>query len=141
MTILSLSNRFKYEQGLGTNDFSSDTYKIMLMAAGFSFDPDAHGTKADVAASEISSNGGYTEQTLAVNSAWVQDNTNDKGALTWNNVTWTASGAAFDNFRAAIIYNDTHASDIIVGCIDFETDLSVPDGLTFQVQNLGFEAA
>ena len=142
MTILTVPNEFKYENGKGANDFSAHSYKIILMGSGFVFDKDAHGTYADVSASEISGNGGYTVggQALTVDSAWAQDDANDKGAIAWEDATFTASGAAFDDFCAAIIYNDSHASDLIVGCIDFETDLSVPDGLTFQIQNMGFES-
>ena len=142
MTILTVANEFKYENGKGANDFSTHSYKLILMASGFTFDKDAHGTYADVSASEISANGGYTVggQVLTVDVAWAQDNANDKGAIAWNDVSFTASGAAFDDFCAAIIINDSHAGDLIVGCVDFETDLSVPDGLTFQIQNLGFES-
>lgn len=141
MTILTVPNEFKYDNGKGLNDFSTDVYKIMLMADTFTFDKDAHGTVSDVSASEITSAGSYARATLSVDSAWAQDNTNDKGSIAWNNVTFTASGGDFDDFGSAIIYNDSHASDLIVGHIDFEQTISLANGNSFQMQSLGFDAS
>ena len=141
MTILTVPNEFKYDNGRKLNDFSADTYKIMLMADGFTFNKDTHGTVSDIVSSEITSAGSYVRQTLSVDTAWNQDNTDDKGEIAWSNVTFTASGAAFDDFDAAIIYNDSHASDLIVGCIDFEMTISLANGNAFQMQNLGFDAS
>lgn len=141
MTILTVPNEFKYENGKGNNDFSTDVYKIMLMADTFTFDKDTDGTVSDVSADEISSNGSYARITLVVDSAWAQDNSNDKGSIAWNNVTFTASGGDFDDFGSAIIYNDSHASDLIVGHIDFEQTISLANGNSFQMQSLGFDAS
>jgi len=140
MTILTVPNEFKFENGSGNNDFSSDTFKIMLMDDTFTFNKDTHGTVSDVVANEISSNGGYARATLTVDTAWAQDNTNDKGTISWNDVTFTASGGDFDDFGSAIIYNDTHASDLIVGHIDFEMTVSLANGNSFQMQSLGFDS-
>lgn len=141
MTQLIVPNEFKFENGKAANNFSSHVYKIMLMADGFTFNKDTHGTVADVSASEITSAGGYARITLTVDAAWAQDNTNDKGSIAWNNVTFTATGADFDDFSAAIVYNDTHASDLIVGCIDFEATIALANGNSFQMQALGFDAS
>lgn len=141
MTILTVPNEFKFDNGKGLNDFSTDTYKIMLMDDTFTFDKDTDGTVSDVSANEISSTGSYARVTLTVDSAWAQDNTNDKGSIAWNNVTFTASGADFDDFASAIIYNDSHASDLIVGHIDFEQTISLANGNSFQLQSLGFDAS
>lgn len=137
----TVSNEFKFELGKGNIDFSSDTFKGMLMDSTFTFNQDTHGTVSDVSADEISSAGGYARATLVVGTAWNQDNTDNKGSIAWNDVTWTASGASFDNFVAVIIYDDTHASDVIVGCIALGQTLSVGDGNSFQLQNIGFELA
>ena len=141
MTILTVPNEFKFENGKGNNDFSSDTYKLILMSDSFTFNKDTHGTYSDVSASEISSSGGYAAQTLTVDSAWAQDNVNDKGTIAWNNVTFTASGGDFDDFGSAIVYNDSHGSDVIVGHIDFEQTISLANGNSFQMQSLGFDAS
>ena len=141
MATVTVSNQFKYEKGLGNVDFSSDTFKIALMANGYTFDEDAHGVWADVSASEISTTGGYTAggEALTVESAWVQDDTDDQADISWSDHTFTASGAAFDAISGAIIYDDTHASDLIVGAIMFDSDISVSDGNSLQLQDLGFD--
>lgn len=141
MAILTISNNFKEIVGTGAIDLSSDTFKVALMGSGFTFDQDTHGTWADVSASELADGYGYTAggETLVVSSAWAQDNTNDKGTVSWDDVTWTASGGDIGPFRAAIIYDSTHADDIVVGCIDFETDVTTTDGNNFQLQNLGLD--
>jgi hypothetical protein len=141
MTILTVPNEFKFDSQKALNNFSTHVYKIMLMDDTFVFDKDTDGTVADVSANEISSTGGYARQTLSVDVAWAQDNTNDKGSISWDNVTFTASGADFDDFESAIIYNDTHASDLIVGHIDFEATISLANGNSFQMQSLGFDAS
>jgi hypothetical protein len=143
MATLTISNEFKYERGLGSVDFSSDTFKVILMASGFTFDPDSHGTYADVSASEIADGNGYTAggETLSASSAWAQDNTDDDATISWSNVTWTASGGAIPDFDAAIIYDDTHASKVIVGCIALDSTVSLASGSSFQLQNLGFSAS
>ncbi|MGB5217107.1 MAG: hypothetical protein WBN66_02295 [Smithella sp.] len=139
MATMTTPNEFKFESGKGANNFSSHVYKLMLMADGFVFNKDTHGTVEDVAASEITSAGGYARKTLVVDSAWAQDDANDKAVISWVDVTFTPSGAAFDDFCAAIIYNDTHAGDLIVGCIAFDATLTVPDGQSYQIQNISKE--
>ena len=145
---LTVSNEFKYQMGLGAVNCSSDTFKVILMADGFTFNKDTHGTYSDVSASEITNAGGYTVggYTLTVDSAWAQDNTGDESGLTFVDKTFTASGAAFDTFCAAIIYDDTHANydfgtsvDVILGCIDFGQNIDVADGNSFQLQDMGYD--
>jgi len=142
MATVTISNRFKYEKGIGTIDFSSDTFKAILMVSGFTFDPDSHGTYSDVSGSEVANGNGYTSggATLSVSSAWVQDNTGDQATITWSNVTWTASGGPIPDFDAAIIYDDSHANDVIVGCIALDSTVSLSAGSGFQLQNIGYDA-
>lgn len=135
----TVSNEFKFELGKGAIDFSSDTFKAMLMDTSFTYNQDTHGTVSDVSSDEITSAGGYARETLVVDTAWSQNDTDNKGVIAWDDVTWTASGASFDDFLAVIIYDDTHASDVIVGCIALGQTLSVGDGNSFQLQNIGFE--
>lgn len=139
----TISNEFKYEKGLGAVLFNSHTFKVILMADGFVFNPDTHGTYSDVSASEITSAGGYTVggYALSVDSAWAQNNTDNTAEIAWVDKTFTASGAAFDTFCAAIIYDDTHASDVIVGCIDLDQSIDIADGGSFQLQDMGYTSA
>lgn len=141
---LTVSNEFKYEMGIESIDLSSDTCKVILMASGFTYDPDSHGTYGDVSASEITSAGGYTVggYNLTVDSAWAQNNTDDTAEITWDDKTFTASGAAFDTFCAAVIVvtvdGTTDSTDIILGCIEFGQDIDVADGNSFQLQDIGY---
>lgn len=142
MATVTISNEFKYERGIGAVDFSSDTFRAILMGSGFSFNTDTHGTYADVSGSEIAGGNGYTVggETLSVSSVWSQDNINDNASLTWSNVTWTASGGAIPDFDAVIIYDDTHADDVVVGCVTLDSTVSLSDGSGFQLQNIGYTA-
>ena len=141
MATLTVPNEFKYEMGIGAVDFSSDAFKVALMATGFTFDPDTHGTWADVSASELAGGSGYTAggADLTASSAWAQDNTNDRASVSWNNVTWTASGGDIGPFAAAIVYDSTHGSNVIVGCIAFDSDVTVSDGNDFTLEDLGYD--
>jgi hypothetical protein len=135
----TLSNRFKLELGKGSVNFGSDAFKVILMASGFIFDKDIHGTIAAVIASEITNAGGYSEKDLVTDVAWNQDDVNDLAFLDWADVTWSAVGADFDNFDAAIIYDNTHVDGLVVGCIDFGEITSLTNGSSFQLQDTGFE--
>jgi len=142
---LTVSNKFKYEMGIESVDLSSDTCKVILMESGFVYDKDVDGTYAQVSTEEITTAGAYTAggYALTVDSAWAQDNANDKAAITWVDKTFTASGAAFDTFCAAIIILSvdatTDSTDVIIGCIEFGQDIDVADGNSFQLQDLGYD--
>jgi hypothetical protein len=135
----TVSNRFKLEIGKAAINFTSDAFKAVVMASGFTFNPDTHGTLAAVLASIITAAGGYTEKALVVSAAWNQDDVNDIAFIDWANVTWTASGASFDNFTGVIVYDDAHVEKVVVGCIDLGQIITLTDGNSFQLQNIGFE--
>lgn len=135
---ITLSNHWKYQLGKKLVDVSADTFKIILMNDSFAFDKDAHATLADVIASpsaELETGYGYTQQDKALSGGtWAEDDTNDKGARTFDNVTWTASGGDIGPTGSAVIYDDTTSDDTVVGCIDFGTDYTIPNGSSFQIQ-------
>jgi hypothetical protein len=135
----TVSNRFKLEIGKAAINFTSDVFKAVIMAEGFVYNKATHGTLAAVAASIISGAGGYGAKTLVVKTAWNQDNVNNVAFVDWENVTWTASGAAFDDFIGVIVYDDTHADDVVVGYIDPGQIITLSDNNSFQLQNVGFE--
>ena len=146
----TLSNHFKTELGKGTIDFSDATagaFRVILMTTAYAFDRETHDTYLDIKASEITTAGGYEKLTkpLVADSVWTQDDVNNKAAIAWENVTWTASAAAFDAIGSAVILQydvggEAAGDDsIVVGCIDFGTDYTVDDGVSFQLQNLGFD--
>ena len=137
--VSTLSNHFKFQLASGNIDFDSDIFKIILMDTAFAFDKDSHATLADVSANEISTANGYTQQnkTLA-NVSVTEDDTNDQASITWDDPTWTASGGDLggEAIGAAIIYDDTSSDDTVVGCIDFGTDYTIPDGSSLKIENI-----
>lgn len=131
----TLSNHWRYQLGAKAVDVANDTFKAILMNDAFAFDKDAHATLADVSASELATGNGYTKQNKTLSGgSWAENDTSDKGIRTFDNISWTASGGAIGPIGNLVIYDDTTSDDTVVGCIDFGTDYTIPDGSTFQVQ-------
>lgn len=136
----TLSNHFKYQLLKKAIDMDNDTFKLCLMASGFTFDKDAHATWADVSASELAAGNGYAAggATLA-NSTVTEDDTNDKGSVAFDNVTFMASGGSIGPTPGAIIYDDTSEDDTIVGYIDFTTERTILDMNSLSIQAIKVE--
>jgi hypothetical protein len=134
---VTLSNHWKYQLGKKLVDISGDDFKIILMNDSFAFDKDAHATLADVIASpshELATANGYTQQDKALSGGtWAENDTDDKGIRTFDNVSWTASTGSIGPTGSAVIYDDTTADKTVVGCIDYGTDYTIPDGASFQI--------
>lgn len=125
----TVANKLKYLLATGAINFGSDSFKIILMQSGFTFNKDTHHQYSDVSASELATGNGYTANTKTLSGVSVtEDDTDDRTEVTWSNVTWTASGGAIGPTPGAIIFDDTHASDSIVGYIDFGGDQTQADG-------------
>ncbi len=135
----AVSNHFKYHLGYGGVTIRTDAFKIILMVTGYTFDKDAHEDYADVSASELSTGNGYTVKTKALAGvSLAEDDTNDRLSVTWNNVTWTASGGDIGPSPGAIVIDDTETDDVVVGYIDFGGDQTAVDGATGTVANIEF---
>ncbi|SEM55658.1 hypothetical protein SAMN04489760_1223 [Syntrophus gentianae] len=136
--ICTLSNHWRYQLGAKAVDIANDTFKAILMDDTFVFDKDTHATLADVTASpstELPTGNGYTRQNKTLSGgSWAENDTSDKGVRTFDNISWTASGGAIGPIGSLVIYDDTTSDDTVVGCIDFGTDYTIPEGSTFQVQ-------
>ena len=134
------SNKIKYLLAVKQIDFANDTFQIILMATGFTFNKDTHHGYADVSASELANGNGYTTggNTLA-GVAVTEDDTDDRTEITWNNSSWTASAGPIGPSPGAIIYDDTPTSpqaDPIVGYIDFGGEQTQADGGIATVANI-----
>ena len=142
MAIVStLSNHYKFQVISGNIDFDSDVFKMMLLNNTFAFDNDTHAIYSDVSADELSENYGYV--TYGATMAGVilnEDDINDRGRITWDNVQWDATGGSIGPTGAAIIYDDTSADKTIVGCIDFGQDYTITDGSSLQLQNIALNS-
>ena len=129
------ANSFFAANMKGEIDFDNDTFKIILMQSGFTFDRDTMNNLADVSASELAAGNGYTAggATLVVNTAVAEDDTNDRARVIYDNVVFTASGGSIGPTPGAILYDDTQASDVLVGYILFSQERTITDGNTLTI--------
>lgn len=133
----SLSNKFNLEVLKGTVDLLNDTLKICLMASGFTFSATTQHGWSDVSASELAEQFGYLQNTKVLTTpAMTEDDGNLLSKMTCDDVVWTASGGAIGPTPGAIIFDDTHASDIIVGYLDFGGNKTAGDGATFTISGI-----
>jgi len=139
----TLSNNLKFQLGSGAIDFTG-AFRVILMADTFTFDRTTHDIYGDISASELATSNGYTQGSaeLIVDSAWAQDDVNNKASVSWADYTWTASGGSIGPTISAIVLqwdSGTTANSIVVGEIHFGTAKTITDGVSFQLQDLGFD--
>jgi hypothetical protein len=141
----TVANKLKFLIAEKAIDFANDSFKIILMASGFVFNPDTHHGYADLSASELATGYGYTRNTKTLSSVLVtEDDTNDRTEVTWANVTWTASGGSIGPTPGAIIFDDTvttPTADPIVGYIDFGGEQTQADGGVATISNIELRIA
>lgn len=110
------------------HNLGSDTLKVLLTntAPGLS-----NTVKADISG-ELSTANGYTSGGATIT---VTSSAQSSGLYTLiaSDVTWTASGGSIGPFRYAVIYNDTAASDELIGYIDYGYSVTVATGQTFTI--------
>lgn len=129
-------NHIKYLLATKAIDFDNDVFIIILMQSGFTFNVDTMPNYAQVSANELTTQYGYTVKDKTLTGVdVVEDDANDRCAVTWNNAVWTASGGSL-TASGAIILDDTEANDALVAYIDFGSDQTVLDGGTFTVANI-----
>ena len=133
----TIANNFRVLIAQGAVDFDADTFKAIAMVEGFVFNPATHDLYADVSASEQTTGYGYTTGGVTLTGVSIAQNDTDARAdITWNNITWTASGGDVGPLAGVIIYDDTITNDPIVGYIDFGGAYTVADGGTATVANV-----
>jgi len=139
-TTSTTSNRFLYEFASGNIDLDGDTIRIILMNTTFSFNRKTHDTLADVTSDQLPGVFGYTQDAKTLYNPYVSRiDASDKVTVSWDNPSWTAVGGDIGWSGAAIIYDDSTDDDIIIGCIDFGTDIKIDDGESTQIVNIIFE--
>lgn len=110
---LTLSNHYKYQLMKKRIDLSADTLIMILMNNTFAFDEDAHATLADIAADQLATSNGYTQNAKELaNKVLTEDDVNDKGKMVCDDVSWTASGGSFGPTGAAVILDFDSISEI-----------------------------
>lgn len=121
-------NAFVADLANKQHNLGSDTLKILLTLTA---PVAANAVKADL--TEIGAGNGYSAGGTAVT---ITASTQAAGLykLIGNNVTFTASGGSFANFRYAVIYNSTAASGNLIGFWDYGATLTLTSGNSFVVQ-------
>lgn len=128
----------------GDINFATDSFKAILMATGYSFNPDTHVMYADVSANELATGNGYTQNTKTLSGvALAESLVNDRLQVTWADCSWTASSGSIGPTPGMIIFDDTvtigggaTTADPIIGYIDFSTEVTQQDGGTLYIKNI-----
>jgi len=108
---------------------NSATYKVML--SNETPDKAANAVAADITPI---TGGSYADGSVTLDWAETPNGTFTLGDAS-SDVTFTASGSAFTEFRYAYLYNDTPTSpaDPLIGVLDYGSGVTVPDGGSFTV--------
>lgn len=109
----------------GALNLNTDTFKVYLTDTT----PNAatHTKKSELAG--ITEEHGYAATDI-------QNAATRSGAtvtMTAVDVLLTASGGSFGPFRYAVIYDDTHADDILMGWYDYGVEKTVASGESFKI--------
>ncbi len=108
-------------------NLGSDTLKVLLTNSAPAA---ANGVKSDL--TEISAGSGYTAggATASISSS---AQTSGTYKLVLGDVTITASGGSIGPFRYAVLYDDTAASDQLIGFWDYGSSITLADGESITV--------
>ena len=139
------SNYYKYRLATKNINFSTDTFKMLLMPVGFAWSEDTHKTYSDVSAEQIAGTFGYTTGGMAmtlkdpVTEGGAIDTTADTVTVNWNDVTVTANGGAITTFIGVIVYDETDGT--VIFYTDLGTEVTLTDGLSFIANTISVQIA
>jgi len=131
MATFTFFDEFKKFLGDGTIDLDSHTFGAALTNSA----PNG-GTNTVLAdITQISAGNGYSTGGQSLTSVTWTETGSGTGIWRWNaaDFTWTASGGSIGPFRYIIFFDDTAASDELVGYLDYGTNLTITDGNAFTV--------
>jgi len=111
--------------GLGGVNCNTDLFKVYLTNNA----PSASGDDVIGDLAGISEENGYA----AADITNLYSEASGTGTCTGTTVVWTASGGSFGPGRYVVMYDDTHASDILICWWDYGSSVTVNDGETFTV--------
>jgi hypothetical protein len=127
MATFTFFNSFKEALPEKAHNLGSDTLKWMLTNVA----PVATNTvKADL--TEIAAGFGYTAGGATV-AASASSQTGGTYSLVLAAATFTAAAGDFAPFRYIVLYNDTAASDELIGWLDYGTSYTLTDTNTFTI--------
>jgi hypothetical protein len=133
-----LYHRWFSEIAQGSTSWTGQSYMVALVSSGYTFDTDHEvwsAGEAGPATNEISGTG-YTAGGQQLSNPSVTDSdANNNSYVDGDDTIWPA---ATITARYAVIYDTTHASDILVACFDFGADKSsTADTFTVQWSTAG----
>lgn len=125
MATLTKFNAFAADRNNGVHDLSSDTIKCALTNTT----PSASNTVlANI--TQITAAGGYAPATVTINSSAQSGGTY---TCAFDAFSFAASGADYDAFQWLVFYNDTAASDQLIGYLNIGVAYVLPDGQSYPV--------
>lgn len=119
-----------FVEGLAKKEHNLHTDTLKAYLTNNAPDAAADAVKADLVES-VGTGNGYTAGGEDTNNA--VSRSGGTVSITGSDITWTSSGAGFGPFRYVVIYNDTHASDALVGYYDYASSITPANGETFVV--------
>lgn len=111
-------NIFTYDALAKKHDFTADTFKVALSNTA---PTSANAVLADI--TQISAGNGYTAGGTATSMSLSTSSGTAKA--TGTDVVFTASGGSIGPARYAVLYNDTAASDPLVGWWDYGSSITM----------------
>lgn len=116
---------FKEQLGKGVHDLSTHDLKIALTNTAPNVS--THTVLADI--TQISTSGGYTGGAGGGVALSGESYTESAGTGTFiaTDLVITASGGSVGPFRYAVLYNNTAASDNLIGYVDYGSSITLAD--------------
>lgn len=111
--------------GLGAVNCNTDTFKVYLTNSA----PSAANDDVIGDLLTITAENGYA----AADVTNTYSETTGTGTFACTDVTWTATAGGFGPGRYVVIYDDTHASDVLMCWWDYGSSVTVNEGETFKV--------
>jgi hypothetical protein len=126
-TSFSKFNSFVEALSEKVHNLGSDTLKVVLTNSA----PVATNTVLANITQIANGNGYLTGGSTA--SVVTSAQTSGTYKLVVNDVTFTAAGGSIGPFRYVVLYNDTAASDELIGWFDYGANITITDGNAFTV--------
>lgn len=115
--------------GLGAVNLNTDTFKVYLTNAVPSASADD--VKTDLAEITMTNEANHGAGGGDIGNTYSE--AGGTGTMLAADVTFLASGGTVGPFQYAVVYDDTHASDILMGWIDYGSAITLQDTESFTV--------
>lgn len=121
MAAVTLFDQFVEELAHGNHDLETDQIVVALLAAA---NAPVVGNSVLADLTQISYTNCSTRNVTTTSSG----QTSGTYVLSLQDLTLTASGGGVGPFRYVVLYNDTHATDGLIGFVDYGSEITLADG-------------